>query len=61
MLRAWGPNTGAMSAYNNMFCNLFDNAIYPVLVLEYVDAFYPGALSEDVQTVRATHKAQTAQ
>eukprot|EP00658_Telonema_sp_P-2_P052426 TRINITY_DN40626_c0_g1_i1.p1 TRINITY_DN40626_c0_g1~~TRINITY_DN40626_c0_g1_i1.p1 ORF type:complete len:171 (-),score=57.51 TRINITY_DN40626_c0_g1_i1:104-616(-) len=51
VLRAWGPTTGAISAYNNMFTNLFDNAIYPVLVLEYADTFMPDALTEAQQTV----------
>merc|ERR1719193_2531606 len=43
--RGCGKFWGWINAYNSMLCNLFDNAIYPVLVMNYWLRLYPDSLT----------------
>ena len=41
VFRAFGDFWGQVNAYNAALCNLFDNAIYPTLILDYYHILYP--------------------
>ena len=41
VFRAFGDFLGYINAYNAIICNLFDNAIYPTLIMEYYHILYP--------------------
>ena len=41
VFRAFGDFLGYVNAYNAIICNLFDNAIYPTLIMEYYHILYP--------------------
>jgi len=44
--RGCGSFWGFINAYNSMLCNLFDNAIYPVLVMDYWQRYYKNSLTD---------------
>jgi len=44
--RGLGPFWGWMNAWNSALCNVFDNAIYPVLTIEYIRTIYTDEISE---------------
>ena len=41
VFRAFYDIFGYINAYNAIICNLFDNAIYPTLIMEYYHILYP--------------------
>jgi len=43
--RGCGPFWGCINGYNSLLCNIFDNAIYPVLTMEYWLRLYPDSLT----------------
>ena len=49
IFRAWCPLLGWIASYNNMLCNLFDNAIYPTLILTYYHILYPNNITGIVE------------
>lgn len=44
--RGCGSFWGCINAYNSLLCNLFDNAIYPVLVMNYWQRYYKNSLTD---------------
>jgi len=44
--RGCGSFWGCINAYNSLLCNLFDNAIYPVLVMDYWQRYYKNSLTD---------------
>jgi len=43
--RGCGTFWGCINGYNSLLCNIFDNAIYPVLVMDYWQRLYPDSLT----------------
>jgi len=51
--RGCGPFWGCINGYNSLLCNIFDNAIYPVLTMEYWLRLYPSSLTDwEVLTIK---------
>jgi len=44
--RGCGSFWGWINAFNSLLCNVFDNAIYPVLVMDYWLRLYPDSLTK---------------